>query len=65
MRHRQIQWTEAELKPETIKCYSRQLERAIEIIFASDAPCVVRRKGVWVAEREAEDVVSWRDGPNE
>src|SRR3982074_1658120 len=44
MRHRQIQRTEVQLKPETIKCYSRQLERAIEIIFACHAPCVLRRK---------------------
>src|SRR4030088_1903199 len=36
--------TEVQLKPETIKCYSRQLERAIEIIFACHAPCVLRRK---------------------
>src|ERR1700737_1948288 len=46
MRHRPIQRTEVQLKPETVKCYSRQIERAIEIIFASHAPCVLRRKRV-------------------
>jgi hypothetical protein len=50
------------LKPETAKCYSRQLEPAIEIIFASHAPCVLRRKRVLVTERKAEEVVSRRDG---
>jgi hypothetical protein len=50
------------LKPETIKCYARQLVRAIEIIFASHSPRVLRRKHVSVTECGAADIILRRDG---
>jgi hypothetical protein len=46
------------LKPETSKCYARQLERATEIIFAAHSLCVLRRKHISAEEREAADVAS-------
>jgi quinoprotein relay system zinc metallohydrolase 2 len=41
------------LKPETIKCYAGQLERAIKINFAGHSPRVLRCKHILMIERYA------------